>query len=120
MANDLEKRTFKFAKAVRKFCRSLKWDVVNVQDIKQLVRASGSVAANYIEANENLGDKDFKMRIRISRKEAKESGLFLALLETSDNTELEAERRRLIQETVEFRKILTTILNNHGRGSASE
>ena len=96
---------------VRGFCRKLKWDIVNIEDIRQLVRASGSVAANYIEGNENIGDKDFKMKIKTCRREAKESGLFLRLVDTNTNIELEKERAFLIQETVEFRKIFTTILN---------
>ena len=64
---DLENRTLAFAKDVRSFVRNLKYDIVNNEDVKQLVRASGSIGANYIEANESLGKKDFKMRIRISR-----------------------------------------------------
>jgi len=46
----------------------------NTEDIKQVVWSSGSVGANYIEANESLEKKDFRMRIRISRKESKETG----------------------------------------------
>jgi hypothetical protein len=53
-----------------------------VEDIRQLVRASGSVAANWIEADEALSRKDFLMRIKICRKEAKESRLFLRLVDT--------------------------------------
>ena len=70
---DLEERTLRFAKQVRDFVKRLKKTVSNVEDIKQLVRASGSVGANYIEANEALSKKDFIMRIKICRKEAKES-----------------------------------------------
>ena len=70
---DLEERTLQFAKDVRAFVKSLPRTIANEQDIRQLVRASGSVGANYIEANEPLSKKDFVMRIKISRKEAKES-----------------------------------------------
>jgi four helix bundle protein len=45
----------------------------NIEDSKQVIRSSGSVAANYIEANEALSKKDFLMRIKICRKEAKET-----------------------------------------------
>lgn len=69
----LEQRCFLFASDVRSLCRNSNQDIVNVPDIRQLVRSSGSVAANYIEANEKLGDGDLKFRIKIARKEAKES-----------------------------------------------
>ena len=70
---DLEERTYLFARDCRIFVRSLKFTISNNEDGKQLVRSSGSVGANYIEANEKLGDKDFLFRLKISRKEAKES-----------------------------------------------
>ena len=67
---DLEERTLKFAKRVRAFVKQLKKTIANIEDGRQLVRASGSVGANYIEANEALSKKDFVMRIKICRKEA--------------------------------------------------
>ena len=70
---DLEDRSFTFAKDVRTLVKRIPKTVANIQDAKQLVRASGSVGANYIEANESLSKKDFLMRIKICRKEAKES-----------------------------------------------
>ncbi|WP_313790210.1 four helix bundle protein [Flagellimonas yonaguniensis] len=56
---DLEERTFNFAKNCRKYVKSLKVSVLNIEDGKQLVRSSGSVGANYIEANENWEIKIF-------------------------------------------------------------
>jgi len=70
---DLEDRTLKFAKRVRTFVNKLKKTITNTEDVKQLIRASGSVGANYIEANKALSRKDFIMRTKICRKEAKES-----------------------------------------------
>ena len=70
---DLEERTFLFAVKVRALIKDLKKTLSNLEDGKQVIRSSGSVAANYIEANESLSKKDFIMRIKISRKEAKES-----------------------------------------------
>ena len=70
---DLEERTEKFSLRVRDFCRLLKADIFNREYIPQLIRAAGSVAANYIEANDKVGDKDLRYRIRKSKKEAKES-----------------------------------------------
>jgi four helix bundle protein len=72
---DLEDRTFIFAKDVRAFVKKIPKTVANIEDTKQVVRASGSVGANYIEANESLSKKDFVVRIKICRKEAKESRL---------------------------------------------
>jgi four helix bundle protein len=76
---DLEERTAEFAESVRAFVRKLPRTISNLEDVKQLVRSSGSVAANCIEANEALGGKDRVMRFRTSRKEAKESQLWLRL-----------------------------------------
>ncbi len=69
----LEQRCYEFAKDVRNFCRAISQDTINTQDIRQLVRSSGSIVANYIEANEKLGATDLRHKIKIARKEAKES-----------------------------------------------
>jgi len=82
---DFEERTFQFAKAVRLFVKTLPKTIANDEDGKQVVRASGSVGANYIEANESLSKKDFVMRIKISRKEAKESAYWLRLIHETNN-----------------------------------
>ena len=89
---DLEERTFLFAQVVRGFVKILPKTITNIEDSKQLVRASGSVGANYIEANEALSKKDFLMRIKICRKEAKESKYWLKLVDTNNDAELEKER----------------------------
>src|SRR5881227_3534252 len=68
---DLEDRTFKFAQRVRAFIKTLPRTLANIEDARQLIRASGSLGANYIEANEALSKKDFRMRVKISRKESK-------------------------------------------------
>jgi four helix bundle protein len=107
---DLEQRTETFAKNVRAFVKSLPRTIANIEDVKQLVRSSGSVGANYIEANESLGKKDFLMRIKISRKEAKESGYWLRLLDCADNGEIEKQREALVQESSELMKIFGAIL----------
>lgn len=70
---DLEERTFQFAKAVRLFIKTLTKTTANMEDGRQLIRASGSVGSNYREANESSSKRDFSMRIKICRKEAKES-----------------------------------------------
>jgi four helix bundle protein len=76
-----------------------------MEDIKQLIRASGSVGANYIEANESLGKKDFLMRIKISRKEAKECRYWLRLLDLNSNHEIIEKRNALMKEAEELMNI---------------
>lgn len=107
---DLEARTFVYAKDIRSFVRSLKSWMICMEDRSQLIRSSGSVAANYIEANESLSSKDFAMRIKISRKEAKESLLWLKLIDCEKDFSLQRERERLIQESIELGKIFGAIL----------
>src|SRR5579884_4298754 len=105
--NELELRCLRFAKNVRDFCKALKQDVINVVYLRQVIRSSSSVGANYIEANENLGKQDLLMKPKISRKEAKETIYFLELLMTEDDK----TREQLRQEGQELRKIFSTIIN---------
>jgi hypothetical protein len=58
---DLEDRTFAFSAKIRAFVKQLPNTMGNIEDIKQLVRASGSVGANYIEANESLSKERFSV-----------------------------------------------------------
>jgi four helix bundle protein len=106
---DLSQRTYEFASEVRKIVRNLSYNLQNVEDGKQVVRSSGSVAANYIEANENLGDKDFIYRIWICRKEAKESVLWLKLLKENNSKNLEFDS--LIDEADQLKLIFNSIAN---------
>ena len=105
---DLEERTELFAKRCRELIRRLPRTVTNVEDARQLVRASGSVAGNYLEANDSLSKKDFRMRIKICRKESKESRLFLRLLYPKE-TDL-SERDALVHEATELMNIFGAIL----------
>jgi four helix bundle protein len=107
---DLEDRTFEFARKVRSFVKKLPKSLANLEDIRQLVKASGSVGANYIEANDSLSKKDFSLRIKICRKEAKESRFWLRLVDTGNQTELEQEREQLINESQELMNIFGAIL----------
>src|SRR3989344_1738692 len=107
---DLEERTYNFARETRAFLKVLPRTTSNTQDCLQLVRSSGSVAANYIEANESLSKKDFVMRIKICRKESKENILWLKLLDTYGDANLDKERTGLIQEATELMKIFGSIL----------
>jgi four helix bundle protein len=70
---DLEERTHKFARETIEFINLFPKTLANIEIAKQLVKSAGSVGANYIEANEALSKKDFVLRVKICRKEAKES-----------------------------------------------
>jgi four helix bundle protein len=111
---DLEERTLVFALDVRALLKRLPKTIANVEDGKQVVRSSGSVGSNYIEANEALGKKDFLMRIKISRKEAKESRFFLRLLDTGGILDAGVERGRLVAESTELMNIFGSIYRKSG------
>jgi len=105
---DLGERTKKFAKRTRDYVEILPKTLANMEDARQLIKSSGSVGANYIEAEESLSKKDFAMRIKICRKEAKESRYWFELTEPKeDQTE---EQKVLIQEATELTKIFGSIV----------
>ena len=109
-AYDLEERTFLFAKSIRALVKNLPKSQSNTEDIKQVIRSSGSVGANYIEANESFSKKDFLFRVKISRKEAKETAYWLRLLLENNESQHEAEIRKCFNEVVELKKILSAII----------
>ncbi len=90
---DLEERTFLFAKNVSLYCKKLPKTISNREYVRQIIRASGSVRANYIEANETLNDKDFVYRVKICRKESKESSIGLGLSMKPIRNNLRKERK---------------------------
>lgn len=107
---DLEERTAVFAERVRALVQLLPRTIGNIEDVKQVVRSSGSVAANCIEANEALGDKDRVMKFRICRKEAKESQLWLRLVHIGEDADLQVQRSALWQEAHELKLIMSAII----------
>ena len=107
---NLEDRTYQFAKEVRLFIKTLEKTIANIEDAKQVVRSSGSVGSNYIEANESLSKKDFLFRIKISRKEAKESTYWLRLIHDTNQLVNNKLVESLIQESIELKKILSSIV----------
>lgn len=112
---DLEDRTMQSAKDCRLFVKKLPKTTDNLEDVSQLIRASGSVGANYIEANEALSKRDFRHRIKICKKESKEARYWLRLVDTREKTELEDEREQLVQEATELMNIFGSILANSQR-----
>ncbi len=107
---DLETRTLQFAKNIRDFVRRLDRSIITQEDVKQLVRSSGSVGANYLEANESLSKKDFQMRLKIAKKEARETIWWLELLAIPSN--LASQHQALLQEATELMNILGAILRS--------
>lgn len=101
---DLEDRTFGFSKNCRVLIKKLSKNIINFEDGKQLVRSSGSVHANYIGANESLSKKDFGFRVKLCRKEAKESRSWLRLIDIDSET-LTKDRDSLVRESEELMKI---------------
>ena len=106
---DLEDRTTEFAKGVIRICKDLPKNSMNDRLIGQVVGAAGSVGANYREANDSLGKKDFIQRLKISRREAKESIHWLELL-LEANLNKEPEITPLINEATELKNILSSII----------
>ncbi len=107
--NDLEERTARFAREVRAFVRKLPKSIITAEDSKQVVRSSGSVGANYIEVNESLSKKDFAMRAKICRKEAKETRYWLQMFDELPK-DLIGERDRLIQESTELLRMFSAMI----------
>ncbi len=106
---DLEERSYNFARDVALFSKKLPKTNVNTEYVKQVIRSSGSIGANYIEANESLSKKDFLMRIKIFRKESKESIYWLRLIMDTNDNEFSILGNKLIQEATELKKILSSI-----------
>ncbi len=104
---NLEDRTFDFANNCKEFLKRIEKNIHNVEYYKQFIRSSGSVAANFIEANESFSRNDFSHRIKICRKEAKESQLWLIDI---NEQQLSNTRDMLIQETLDLTKIFGAML----------
>ncbi len=111
---NLEERTFQFAKKIAFYVKQLPRTISNQEYARQVVDASGSVGANYIEANEALSKKDFAMRIKICRKEAKESAYWLRLIIETNEERYSGEGKELFNEAIELKKILSSILTRSG------
>ena len=105
----LEDRTLLFTQSVIKLVNQMPKTIPNNEIAKQVVRSAGSVGANYIEANEAISKKDFALRIKICRKESKETRYWLNLLE-SKGDKTEEERKLLVNEAMELTKIFNSIV----------
>lgn len=107
--NDLVGRTFEFAQSVRRFVNYVPRSAANFEGVRQLIRASGSVAANYLESQEGLSRKDFFYRIKVCRKEARECGLWLRLIDVGAEPMTAQQRNLLVAESDELKRIFSAI-----------
>lgn len=112
MGFDLEKRTLRFGEEILSLAKSLEKNIINNPLINQLVRAGTSIGANYFEANGASSKRDFKNKICICKKEARETKYWLELI--AKNNEQQKEKcRNLWREAQEltliFSKIILTI-----------
>ena len=107
---ELSERTYWFARDVRKAVNQLSRSLSVTEDSKQVIRSSGSVAANYLEAQEGMSRKDFFYRLKVCRKEARESQLWLELLTEDVDASLAEEMDRLIDEANQLTRIFSSIV----------
>lgn len=106
---DLEDRTLEFSKRIVRLCKELPRNTINHCLVDQIIRSAGSMGANYREANDALGKKDFAHRVRIARKETKETLYWLELI-IEANPEFKTRMGDLIKECIELKKIFSTIV----------
>lgn len=110
---DLEDRTFIFSQRILRLVKALPKNSVNLRLADQLVRSGTSVGANYCEANETDTKKDFQNKIRICRKEAKETLYWMKLIGEA-NSDIAEKTSALLVETQELVKIFASIGRNSG------
>jgi len=114
----LEERTFQFAQRVRFFVKKIPRTIANIEDGKQVIRSSGSVAANYIESVEAVSEKDTIYRKRLCRKESKESRMWLKLIDAGSQNELINEKQELIQEAYELACIFGSMVYKDSKSNS--
>ena len=107
--HDLEERTFIFAYNIRKFVESMPKTMITFDYLKQILRSSSSVSANYIEAQGGITKKDFIFRVYICRKEIKETIHWLRLLDVDLKPEIEEKRKEMLKEANELASIFTAV-----------
>lgn len=109
--NQIEKRLLELSKQVYTLTKQIPKDKANLEYIDQIIRSSSSIGANYIEANEAESRKDFFHRIKISRKESKETNYWFELIKFA-NPNLTSQINDLTREVSEFIKLFSSIINS--------
>jgi len=115
---DLEERTARFGEAILQFARSLPESTTTRPIISQLVRAGTSVGANYCEADEAESRKDFRHKVAVCKKEARETRYWLRML-ASAIPERKDEARALWQEAKELTLIFAAIVRTVSKPGAA-
>jgi len=90
---DLENRTTRFSEDIIVFLKNIKKDTINTPLINQLVKSATSIGANYFEANGAASKRDFKNKICICKKEARETKYWLQLIAKSNPEKKNACRK---------------------------
>ena len=106
---DLEDRTLKYGKRIIRMLKELPTNNINLVLTNQVLRSGTSMGANYREANETETKKDFKYRLRICRKEGKETIYWLKLI-INASKDYTKRIEALLGETYELAKIFVSIL----------
>ncbi len=111
---DLGERTAKFGERVIEFAKSLPDDSINLSLKSQFVRSGTSIGANYMEADAAESKRDFKHKIALCKKEAKETMHWLRMIAKA-NPDKKDECRRLWKEAHELTLIFSSILKKSKR-----
>ena len=106
---DLEERTAQFGEAILELVKNFRQDPINSPLISQLVRAATSVGANYMEADGAESKKDFRHKISICKKEAKETKHWLRMIAKA-NPGRRDECQKLWKEAQELSLMFASIL----------
>ena len=103
--NELENRCLEFSLNVKSFCSDVKQDMIHQDYILHVIRSSAAIGSNIIEANEKLGEDNLIHKMKIARKESKETIYWLHHFDESE------ERDFLLDEVDQLRKILSSIIS---------
>ena len=103
--NELENRCLEFSLNVKSFCSDVKQDMIHQDYILQVIRSSAAIGSNIIEANEKLGEDNLIHKMKIARKESKETIYWLHHFDESE------DRDFLLDEVDQLRKILSSIIS---------
>lgn len=119
MSNDkynLEERTAKFGENIIMFCRKIKVDEITKPIVSQLVRSGTSIGSNYCEADDAESRNDFKHKIGIVKKEARETKHWLRMILTAVPY-IKDETKNLWQEAKELHLIFNAVINTTKKNS---
>ncbi len=112
---NLADRTAEFGEAIIEFINKLSKNQVNQILTNQLIRSATSVGANYMEADAGVSKKDFKHKIGLCKKEAKETMHWLRMV-AKNNPKEKKICRVLYKEAHELVLIFSAICRSKKKG----